>query len=142
MKRCAGVVAVLIVAGAANADSRATNDKQYFAEQEQYLAKEAAFANQSCGTNIIVKFDWTAVPADRAGYSPFGLCQAVLDGMKRVCEPDKAGKDAVKQQIKSITCGFGPQRAITLKDGAIDYKINFGSSNDTDFVFEYLQNNL
>jgi hypothetical protein len=36
-----------------------------------------------------------------------------------------------------------PQRSVALKDGAIDYKINYRqSSNDADYVFEYLQNNL
>jgi hypothetical protein len=29
-----------------------------------------------------------------------------------------------------------------LKDGTIDYEVNFNSSNDVDYVFEYLQNNL
>jgi hypothetical protein len=52
------------------------------------------------------------------------------------------GQDAVKQKIKSITCGFGPERSIALKDGAIDYKIRFRSGNDADYVFEFLQNNL
>ena len=38
--------------------------------------------------------------------------------------------------------GFGAERSISLKDGALDYKINFTSVNDDDFVFEFLQNNL
>ena len=62
--------------------------------------------------------------------------------MRQVCEQSQVGKDTVKQKIKTFTCGFGPQRTIALKDGAVDYKINFNSSNDGDFVFEYLQNNL
>jgi len=61
--------------------------------------------------------------------------------MRRVCD-SPAGKEAAKQKIKSLTCSFGPQRTVVLKDGAIDYEVNFNSSNDADYVFEYLQNNL
>jgi hypothetical protein len=41
-----------------------------------------------------------------------------------------------------MSCGFGPARSIALKDGALDYKINFDSANDSDYVYEFLQNNL
>jgi hypothetical protein len=61
--------------------------------------------------------------------------------MRRVCG-NAMGKDAVKEKIRSVTCGFGSERSITLKDGTIDYKIQFRSANDADYVFEYLQNNL
>jgi hypothetical protein len=144
MKLYAGLIAVLLVGGAADAYSQSLKDKQYFADQEQYLAKEVPYANDKCDTSFTVKFDWSVppAPAERTTYSAYGYCQAALDGMRRVCESAQAAKDAVKQKIKSVTCGFGPQRSIALKDGAIDYKINFNSSNDVDFVFEYLQNNL
>ena len=138
----ASAIVIAICATAANAQS--LKDKEYFASQEKYLADSAKFANQKCETNIAVKFDWSTppTPEERRTYSAYGYCEAVLDGMRRVCEASSAGKDAVKQKIKSVTCGFGPQRSIALKDGAIDYKINYSSSNDADYVFEYLQNNL
>jgi hypothetical protein len=41
-----------------------------------------------------------------------------------------------------MTCGFGAERAISLKDGSLAYTINFKSSNDADFVYAYLTNNL
>jgi hypothetical protein len=40
MKLYAGLIAVLLVGGAADAYSQSLKDKQYFADQEQYLAKE------------------------------------------------------------------------------------------------------
>jgi hypothetical protein len=52
------------------------------------------------------------------------------------------GKDAVKQKIKTVTCSFGSERAVTLKDGVVDYKISFPSSNVTSYVHEFMQNNL
>ena len=138
----ASAIAIAICSTVANAQS--LKDKEYFASQEKYLADKVTFANQKCEGNVAAKFDWSTPPTpdERRTYSAYGYCEAVLDAMRRVCEMSPAGKDAIKQKIKSVTCGFGPQRSIALKDGAIDYKINYSSSNDVDFVFEYLQNNL
>jgi hypothetical protein len=138
----ASAIAIAICATAASAQS--LRDKEYFAGQEKYLADKVPYVNEKCGTSIAVKFDWSTPPKpeERNTHSAYGYCEATLDGVRRVCEMSATGKDAVKQKIKSITCGFGPQRTIALKDGAIDYKINYNSSNDADFVFEYLQNNL
>jgi hypothetical protein len=144
MKFHAAAVVIAAASISTAAVSQSLKDKEYFAGQEKYLAEQVAYANQKCGSTVAVKFDWSKppTPEERGTYSAYGYCQAALDGMRRVCESSDAGKDAVKQKIKSVTCGFGPQRSIALKDGAIDYKINFNSSNDADYVFEYLQNNL
>ena len=70
-----------------------------------------------------------------------GYCDAALSSIRRVCGDD-LGKKAVGAKIKSMSCSFGPARSIALKDGALDYKINFDSANDSDYVYEFLQNNL
>ena len=144
MKIHAGAVAIAIAMCATVAHSQSLKEKEYFAAQEKYLADKVTFTNKKCESNVAVKFDWSTppTPEERKIYSAYGHCEAALEAMRRVCEQSKAGKDAVKQKIKSVTCGFGPQRSIALKSGAIDYKIKYKSSNDADFVFEYLQNNL
>ena len=43
--------------------------------------------------------------------------------MRRVCD-SQAGKEAVKQKVKSLTCSFGAQRTVVLKDGTIVYEVN------------------
>jgi hypothetical protein len=141
MKYAIGVVVLFTIAGVAAVHSQSLKERQYFAEQEQELAREVSDANQKCKTNVVAKFDWSGMPADRGGAVPYAYCRAVLDGMRRVCA-DAMGQDAVKQKIQSITCGFGSERSIALKDGAIDYKIRFHSGNDANYVFEFLQNNL
>jgi hypothetical protein len=135
------VVALTIISSVAVAQT--LKDKEYFAEQEKYLAEEVTLTNERCGNALTAKFDWSKPPApeDRKTYSAYGYCGAALEAVRRVCE-SKAGKEAVQQKIKSMTCTFGPQRTVTLKDGAIGYEVNFNSSNDADYVFEYLQNNL
>jgi hypothetical protein len=142
-------IAIVICSTAANAQSPTQSptlkDKEYYAGQDKYLADKVPYLNEKCGTNLAVKIDWSTPPApeDRGTYSAYGHCEAALDGVRRVCEMSPAGKDAIKQKIKSVTCGFGPKRSVVLKDGAVDYKVNFKqSSNDADYVFEYLQNNL
>ena len=138
-------VAIVICSTVAYAQSVSLKDREYYAAQDKYLADKVPYLNEKCGTSLAVKIDWSTPPApeDRNTYSAYGHCEAALDGVRRVCEMSAAGKDAVKQKIKSVTCTFGPQRSVALKDGAIDYKVNFKqSSNDADFVFEYLQNNL
>jgi hypothetical protein len=86
--------------------------------------------------------DWAGAPVDKLeAYSSEGYCDAAQSSIRRVCGDDM-GKKAVGAKIKSMSCGFGPARSIALKDGALDYKINFDSANDSDCVYEFLQNNL
>jgi hypothetical protein len=120
----------------------ATKEKQIQPEQEAALAKHNEQTNKICASGFTVKFDWTGVPAGALReFSAAGYCDAALEGIRRVCE-DALGKNAVKQKIKSMTCGFGGERSISLKDGALAYTINFNSVNDADFVYAYLQSNL
>ena len=120
----------------------ATREKQIQPEQEAALARDLERTTGKCGSGFTVKFDWTGIPAGALKeFSPSGYCEAALEGIRRVCE-DALGKDAVKQKIKSMTCGFGGERSISLKDGSLAYTINFNSANDADFVYAYLQNNL
>ena len=124
------------------AAAAATREKQIQPEQEAAIATNVERTNKICGSGFTVKFDWTAVPAGALKeFSAAGYCDAALEGIRRVCE-EALGKDTVKQKIKSMTCGFGGERSISLKDGSLAYTINFNSTNDADFVYAYLQSNL
>ncbi len=106
------------------------------------LAQDVKSTNTECGTSIKVAFEWKGVQeADLSSYSASGWCEAALDAIRRVCA-DAPGRDAVKEKIKSVTCGFGPDRAVSLTDGTVHYKISFKSTNDADFIFESLENAL
>jgi hypothetical protein len=124
------------------AAAAATKEKQIQPEQEAALAKHVEQTNKICGSGFTGKFDWTGVSAGALKeFSASGYCDAALEGIRRVCE-DALGKNAVKQKINRVTCGFGGERSISLKDGSLAYTINFNSTNDADFVYAYLQNNL
>lgn len=136
--------ASLLVAAAAltSANAQSLKVRQGMAEQEKMLVENVDHLNKICGTTITVKIDWKDAPeADLSKYSTSGYCAAGLEGIRRTCEKD-LGKDAVQKQIKSVTCGFGPERSISFKDGVVDFKMNFSSYNDADFVYEFMQNNL
>jgi hypothetical protein len=107
------------------------------------MIKDVELTNKTCQSSLTATFDWSAAPpADElAKYSPESYCNAALEAIQRVCI-DQFGKDAVKKQIKQVTCGFATLRQVELKNGTLDYKINFNSVNDADYVFEYLQNQL
>ena len=123
--------------------AQSLKDKEYFADQEKSLAGEVTTTNERCGNSLTAKFDWSKPPApeDRKINSAYGYCSEALAAMRRVCDA-QAGKEAVKQKVKSLTCSFGPKRTVALKDGTIDYEVNFNTSNNVDYVFEYLQGNL
>jgi hypothetical protein len=133
---------LLAAAALTSANAQSLKVRQGMAEQEKMLVENVNHLNKICGATIAVKIDWKDAPvADLAKYSTSSYCAAALEGIRHTCEND-LGKDAVQKQIKSVTCGFGSERSITMKDGAVDYKINFSSYNDADFVHEFMQNNL
>lgn len=127
---------------AEEAVAEAIKEKQIQPEQEAALTENVERTNKICGSSFTAKFDWTGLPSGALkDFNAAGYCGAALEGIARVCE-DELGKNAVKQKIKSMTCRFGSERSVSLKDGALGYTINFKSSNDADFVYVYLQGNL
>jgi hypothetical protein len=139
---CIAIAVTLAIVGAYSTHAQSLKIRKIQTRQEAELAKDIAFTNKTCGSGLTVKFDWTALPAGALDkFSAEGYCDAALEGVRRVCV-DAPGKDAVTHGINSITCRFGSERAISLKDKSLDYTINFDSVNDADFVYAYLVNNL
>ena len=137
-----GIIAALAVLSPAAASSEPLTPRERMTSQEVRLIRDANSTNKVCETSLEVKFNWEGVREDELlKYSAEGRCDAALEGIRRVCG-DPSGKDAVKEKIKSVTCGFGASREIALKDGVVSYKINFNSTNDSDFVYEALENAL
>jgi len=85
------VVALLICSSVAFAQS--LKDKEYFADQEKYLAGEVTSTNERCGNSLTAKFDWSKapVPEERKINSAYGYCSEALVAMRRVCD-SQAGK--------------------------------------------------
>jgi hypothetical protein len=151
------VAAVMIAIGSTVADAQSLKEKLYFADTEQALAtaKLTQRANQKCEVQLAAKIDWTAVPPEFAGKDlpplPDGklrdrghassYCLNVFSALEDVCATEP-GKTVVRQKVRSIVCGFGPERTIELKDGVLTFKMNVNTYNNDDFIREYLLNNL
>jgi hypothetical protein len=148
---------LVVVIGSAGADAQSLNDRLYRTEDEEILAKGRYVrqANDQCGTQLAAQIDWTEVPPEFAGKDlpprpdgkapnrgrPSGYCFNVFAALESICKTE-AGKTAVKQRVRNIVCGFGPERTIELKDGVLTFKMNVNTYNNEDFVREYLLNNL
>jgi hypothetical protein len=130
---------ILLVLGA-HAEPENISDRK--AWEERFLVGDAHRLNNTCASSITVRFDWSDVPeADLITYGASNHCGRALDGIGRVCV-DAAGRNAVREQIATVLCGFAPQRSASLKDTVLRYNIDFRSYNDALTVLEYLQNNL
>jgi hypothetical protein len=130
---------ILLVIGAHAAPE---NIRERKAREEKFLVVDARSLNKTCAANITVRFDWSDVPeADLVTYGAENHCGRALDGIGRVCV-DAAGRNAVREQIATVICGFAPLRSALLKDRVLRYNIDFKSYNDALTVLEYLQNNL
>ena len=133
--------AVALIAAAAQAQSTKTPEQRR-AHDLARLTGPVNQTNRECGASITASFDWTGVNEDDLiTQSANGWCESAFEGIRHVCG-DAPGKDAVKEKIKSVTCSFGPERGISLKDGTVNFTISFKSANDADFVFESLENAL
>ena len=137
-----GLAMLLAAVAVATADAQSLEVRRRMLDQEQELVRDAKAMNQDCETNLPVGFDWAGAPAEKlAGWSQEAYCDQALLAVRRICS-DKLGKKAVQEKIKSVTCGFGPERAISLKEGALQYKMSYPSTDSADFVYKYLENNL
>jgi hypothetical protein len=155
-----GVAAIaFLTLSATRASAQSLSVKDRMAKEEADLQKAASSPNKRCGTKITVRFDWTSAPLDDLPkYSSSGYCEGgPLDAIWGICNKDgdpqynadgeltaasSKFKQKIKDQIKTVICGFGPKRTISLKDGVLDYKINFHSYNDLDFARDYLEDAL
>jgi hypothetical protein len=143
MRKVVSGAAAALVALVAAAQAQSPKIQQRMTSETADLIKDVKLTNKACQSSLTATFDWSTAPPTDAlmKYSSESYCNAALEGIQRVCS-DQLGKDAIKKQIKKVACGFATSRQVELKQGTLDYKIDFNSVNDADFVFEYLQNQL
>jgi hypothetical protein len=139
-----GTVAALAVLSSVAAYSQSLKIREQIEKEDKALVEYADKTNQACGTAMAIKFDWKgAKDDDVVKWSVSGTCDHALDGIRQVCATP-AGKAAVKEKIKSVTCRFGTAGETTLKDGAFSWNIDFpaGSNTVANSVHKYLQDQL
>jgi hypothetical protein len=119
--------------------------------QQEAIGGSAEQLNRMCRSNIDVKFDSSFLPAEFGSTVPEMRaefqCRDVLKGIQFICDKP-TGEDAVKREIKSVTCGFSPRPSVVLKDGGLAVKMKFRSERgpnsfeEAGMVSSYLRNQL
>ncbi len=136
---------VLLLTFAQAGFAASLKEQQIQKEQEGYLAAEATDFNEACGTEIPVQINWASFKSSdyTAGFSIYSFCEQSISTMASMCrESDGLAKKAIANTIKKVVCHMGTERAAKINAGTFDYTINFKSSNDADFVREFLGENL
>src|SRR5262245_14505120 len=109
--RSVGLAALLATVAAGGAYAQSDVEAQQNQHDHQ-LIDTANATNKECESKIALAFAWTNAPADLiSSFSPVSYCDTMLYSVRPICG-DKDGKAAVKQEIKSISCGFGPERTM------------------------------
>ncbi|WP_193015903.1 hypothetical protein [Proteus sp. FME41] len=118
-------------------------EKELHQKFEDNIQSRVVDLNKSCDSAIKVAFDWSAFSADdlkTAGID--GYCSEGLKGVINTCESSKIAQETVKEKVQNITCSKATPRSIELKEGTLNFGIDFNASNDAKAVQEHLMNNL
>jgi hypothetical protein len=120
--------------------------RQERGRQEAFLAPELKELNKVCGARITAKIDWNSIHHDHYSNAA-NYCTHALESVERLCadhsgQVDAAGKEAVTDQIKSVSCSHGQERVLGLRDGTLYFQSDFKASDDRSTIIEFLRNNL
>ncbi|MDL5167416.1 hypothetical protein QSH14_09740 [Proteus faecis] len=118
-------------------------EKELQQKFEENIQSRVMDLNKSCDTNIKVVFDWPAFSAD--DLKTIGIdsyCSEGLKGVINTCESSQIAQETVKEKIENIICSKATPRSIELKDGTLNFGIDFNAANDAKAVQEHLMNNL
>jgi hypothetical protein len=118
-------VAAAISLSAAPASAQTDKMREQMARQTAKLLEYTKGANETCSSHFTSEFDWRGIRANSEVdfRNPADKCEDALAGIVRVFR-DALGKEAVQNQIKVLTCRFGPEPALTFRDGRLDYQID------------------
>lgn len=141
LKNIAVSLSLLLISSSAFSVSLA--EKELYKKFEENIQSRVVDLNKRRDTNIKVAFDWSAFTAD--DLKTIGIdsyCSEGLKGVINTCGSSKVAQETVKEKIQNITCSKATPRSIELKEGTLDFGIDFNASNDAKAVQEHLMNNL
>src|SRR5215510_12092989 len=136
-----GALAILVVADVEQAFAQSLEIRQIRANQESLLVRRVEQTNDACRSELTAKFDWTgAQEADLKRSSAANECGDILFSIGQVCSRP-GGKEAVRNQIRTVVCGFGTERSVSLADGVLKFNTNFQPIKASEMI-GFLQDNL
>lgn len=141
LKNIAISLSLLIISSSAFSATLAEKELQQ--KFEENIQSRVVDLNKSCDTNIKVGFDWSTFTVDdlkTTGVDSY--CSEGLKGVINTCASSKIAQETVKEKIQNITCSKATPRSIELKEGTLNFGIDFNAVNDAKAVQEHLMNNL
>ena len=137
----ATLTALLVaIAGPAFGDSLAA--KKMHADQEADLAGLLALTNQTCGSHLTAKIDWTTFDeADALKNAVTPYCAAALDAIEDICS-DALGKQAINEKVKTVNCAGASAPSASFADGALTFSFSMTPNQNKLLVRDYLEKTL
>lgn len=138
------VTAALTAAFDVTAWSQTNVDRQYRDYHDGRLQAELAATNAACGSKITAGFDWPSYRERVMGpTNAYAYCASTFAALSNLCA-EPALREAVRQHISRIVCAFGESgaRDVSLKDGTIDFTIDWVSPGNVEFIEAYLRGAL
>ena len=143
-RTCASIVfAAALLCTAASASAQSIKFKDMVASDKEKVASLAKEANQACGTQIAFAVDYPSysnIFDDDNNQRPWAYLANVTDAFKSVCRTD-AGKQAIREKIKSVSVANASDESETLTNGTFRYTVPY-SGHAPATVVKWLQSNL
>ena len=117
--------------------------KDMVASDKVKVASLAKEANSACGTQIAFAVDYPSyshVFDDDNNQRPWAYLANVTDAFKSVCRTD-AGKQAIRDKIKSVSVAYANEETESLATGAFRYTVPYSGHSPATIV-KWLQSNL
>ncbi len=125
------------------ASAQSIKFKDMMANDKEKVASLAKEANQACGTQIAFAVDYptySKVFDDDNNQRPWAYLANVTDAFKSVCRTD-AGKQAVREKIKSVSVANANAESESLANGTFRYTVPYSGHSPATIV-QWLQSNL
>ena len=140
------LAALVAFFAAGSLPAQTLKDKSGMDADRKEMAEAAKSMNQTCGTDIKVGVDYQsylkgAGSVDEYSHAPYQYCQNATDAVDLTCRHSSAGKEAITQKVKTITCSYGDAQALSLEGTTLHYTVGYHGGN-SDFVNKWLENHL
>lgn len=148
-QRSRGVLWLLVLVSFAflvqdvSAASSSLRTRKFQRAHANYLAEEAVYTSQVCGSNIATRIDWSTFHgrSDEYTSSLYQQCDAPLSALENICRTE-TGKQSVRAKVRSIDCRAGSRRSVILRKGTLIYTILEHPSDDYGYILRYLRRAL
>lgn len=120
-------------------------EKREAQQQMDNIKDDMESMNKKCDAKMTFKYDLKSFGDKKTWheYSPSSRCVSLVNALFSICDtPD--GKEAVKKNIKELTCNFGGagKRAFKKAGNKLNYTVDWGSANDQEFLKGEIEKSL